>query len=262
MKKVIRCGSGLGDSIYLRPVAEHFVKMGHTVTVKSDYPHVFAGAKVTVDRFGREGCNVVAHYSTRKAQAGTNQWQDICASAGIPEIPLRIDWQITNRPLVNDLKAMAKGKPIVMVNGGRPPMGRADGYGREMLPKREAFDAVIASLEGCFVVEVGKGAELYPLAADVDLADRTTPADLMDIAKISSGLIGQCSFMIPLAEAFDKPLLVVWASAGLTSGTPFIRLCTPEKIISKPSSKWVMDDWTHYRIQQEAYRFMPSLCLT
>jgi hypothetical protein len=252
----MRCGSGLGDSIYLLAIAEHFLRQGKQVTVKSDYPEVFADAGVTVERFARDYCNVVAHYSTRKACPETNQWQDIAINAGVPDAPLAINWQIKNRLLVNDLKAMANGKPIIMVNGGRPPMGRQDGYGYEMLPKRSAFDGVLAGLEDCFTVEVGKGLELYPLTASVDLVDRTSPADLMDIASISRALVGQCSFMIPLAEALDKPLMVVWAAAGLASGTQFIKQCTPQKIISKPATtRYVMDDWAPERIAEEISAF-------
>jgi hypothetical protein len=150
---------------------------------------------------------------------------------------------------------MARGKPIIMVNGGRPPMNRTDGYGFEMLPRREAFDTALAALEGCFTVEVGQGVELYPLTADVDLNGRTTAADLLDIASVASGLVGQCSFMIPLAEALDKPLMVVWAAKGLVSKTLYIQQCRPEKILSKPSSRWVMDDWPADRIKETALAF-------
>ncbi|MES2634019.1 MAG: hypothetical protein V4669_13680 [Pseudomonadota bacterium] len=240
--KIIRGGSGLGDSLYVRPVAEHYVRIGHTVTVKSDYPEVFAGARVKVEPFTRQGTNVLAHYSSRKKYAETNQWQDVCINSGAGNLPLKIDWQIRNRALINEVKALANHRPIVMVNGGRPPMGRTDGYGNEMLPSRAAFEQVIAGLTGCFVVEVGKGSEVYPLSADLDLSGKTTPADLLDLASVARGLVGQCSFMIPLAEALDKPLMVVWASAGLKSGIEFIRLCAPKKILSKPSSQWVMDD--------------------
>jgi hypothetical protein len=258
--RVIRSGSGLGDSIYLRAIADRYLSMGNRVTVKTDYPELFAGTTVSIERFTRQGCNVVAHYSQRRDRPETNQWQDICMSAAVGPIPFAIKWAVLNRPLVNDIKAMAMGRPIVMVNGGRPPMGRTDGYGYEMLPKREAFDAVLAALSDCFTVEVGKGAELYPLTADVDLSDRTSPADLMDIASISRGLIGQCSFMIPMAECLDKPLMVVWAAAGLTSGTPFIRQCTPEKVLAKPeSSRWVMDDWPNEKITEAAHAFRAVL---
>lgn len=255
MLKVVRGGSGLGDSIYVRPVAEYLVQAGHQVIVRSDYRDVFRGAEVEIEKFRREACHVVAHYSSRKGYVTTNQWEDVCINAGIPPIPLSFKWEIQNTTLTRDLQAMAKGRPIVMVNGGRPPMGRTDGFAREMLPKRAAFDAVLGALGDSFTVEVGKGNELYPLTADVDLADRTSAADLLDIASVSSGLVGQCSFMIPLAEALDKPLLVVWAAQGLVSETEFIRQCTPRKILSKPSSRFVMDDWAALQIEQEVQTF-------
>jgi hypothetical protein len=253
--KIVRGGSGLGDSLYVRPIAEHYALAGHRVTVKSNFPDIFTGAGVKVEPFTRNGTNVLAHYTSRKDRTDTTQWEDVAINAGAPGLPLSFRWEIQRPDLVRDLKAMAKGKPIIMVNGGRPPMGRVDGYGYEMLPRREAFDAVLAALEGCFTVEVGKGAELYPLTADVDLADRTSPADLLDIASISAGLIGQCSFMIPLAEALDKPLLVVWAAKGLESKTLYVRQCTPQKILSKPSSRFVMDDWCDSQIREAAGAF-------
>lgn len=249
----IRGGRGLGDALYVRPVVEHFVRLGEQVAVRSDYADVFVGSGAKVEPFCRPGATVVAHYVSRK-QFQTNQWEDVCISAGVPGLELSFRWEVKNHLLARDLLAMAKGRPIVMVNGGRPPMNRADGFGDEMLPRRAAFDAVLDALReaGCFLVEVGKGAELYPLTADVDLADRTTVSDLLDIAWIAHGLVGQCSFMIPLAEAFDKPLLVVWASRGLVSKEPFIRQCRPEKILSKATSRFVMDDWPVEQIQEVA----------
>jgi hypothetical protein len=253
--KRVRGGRGLGDALYVRPVAEHFVRVGEQVTVYSDHEDVFIGSGARVERFTRDGCNVVAHYTHGKANPETNQWQDVCALAGTPGLALSFEWKIQRPDLVRDLKAMASGKPIIMINGGRAPMGRHDGYGFDMLPRREAFDVVLAALADCFTVEVGKGAELYPLSADVDLADRTSVADLLDIASISAGLVGQCSFMIPLAEALGKPLLCVWAAKGLTSKTEFIRQCTPQKILSKPTSRFVMDDWPADQIPEVARAF-------
>jgi hypothetical protein len=246
--KRIRGGSGLGDAIYLRPVVEHYIRQGHQVAVMSDYREIFDGTGAKVEPFTRQNCNVVAHYSSRKKCSETNQWQDIAINAGAQGLALSFEWEVQNRALVDDLQTRAGGRPIVVVNGGRWPMGRADGYAREMLPVPACFAAVLGALEDCFTVKVGKGSELYPLRTDHDLTDETTPADLLDMAKVATGLVGQCSFMIPLAEAFDCPLLVVWAAAGLTSGTEFIRQCTPQKILSKPSSRWVMDDWAPERV--------------
>lgn len=257
--KRIRGGSGLGDSIYLRPVVEHYLKLGFQVVVMSDYREVFHCTEARVEPFTRQNCNVIAHYSSRKSRMDTNQWQDIAINAGAPDLELSFQWEVQNRALIEDLQRRAAGRPIVMVNGGRPPMGRADGYAREMLPTSEAFDAVLDSLDACFTVEVGKGNELFPLRTALDLTDETTPADLLDIAKVAAGLVGQCSFMIPLAEAFDKPLLVLWASAGLTSGTEFIRQCTPQKILSKATSSWVMDDLPAEEIAERARAWAQSI---
>lgn len=251
----VRGGRGLGDALYIRPVAEHFVRAGRKVTVCSDYSDVFIGSGAEVARFERTGCNVVAHYTHGKNKTDTNQWQDVCTSAGVPGLDLRFKWEVQNDSLVRDLAASACGRPILMVNGGRPPMGRADGFAAEMLPRREAFEALLGGLRDCFIVEVGQGPELYPLKADIDLSDRTSPADLLDIATVASGLIGQCSFMIPLAEAFDKPLVVVWAARGLQSREQFIKQCTPQKILSKASSRWIMDDWAPEKIAEAAHAF-------
>lgn len=240
--KRIRGGSGLGDSLYVRPVAEYFVRAGEQVTVMSDYADVFINSGVTVQPFRRDTCNVVAHYTRGKDNPNTTQWTDVCTSAGVGDLALSFAWAVRNQALMGKLTARAAGRPIIMVNGGRPPMGRADGYAAEMLPAQRAFDAVLGALSDCFIVEVGKGNENYPLKADYNLSDRTAVSDLLDIATIARALVGQCSFMIPLAECFDKPLLAVWSVRGLVSSTPYIRQCTPCKLLSKPTSSYVMDD--------------------
>ena len=81
--KRIRGGSGLGDAIYLRPIVEHFVAAGETVQVLSNYPEVFVGTQATALPFGRDHIDVMAHYVMGKGDPSTNQWQDICKSAGV-----------------------------------------------------------------------------------------------------------------------------------------------------------------------------------
>lgn len=253
--KRIRGGSGLGDAIYMRPIVEHFIRAGESVEVCTAQADVFTGTGAQVSPFRRDNIDVLAHYVMGKQDTRTNQWQDICKSAGVA-VPLAFKWEIRNRLLVDDLRAMAKGKPIVMVHGGRAPMARTDGFGAELLPKREAFDAVLDALDECFLVEVGKDAELYKLRADVDLHGRTTVTDLFDISWMCAGVVGQCSWVIPLSECFDKPLLTVWASHGMEhTRHPYIRAITPQKILSKPTSRHVVDDWSIERIHEAAHAF-------
>lgn len=250
----MRGGSGLGDAIYLRPIVEHFIGEGRRVTICSDYPDVFDGTGAVTNRFDRFNIDVLAHYTAGKRNPDTNQWQDICASARIPEIPLRFEWRVRNHGLMNAIRADAAGRPLVVVHGGRTPMGRKDGFGKELLPEREAFALALLELGDCFTVRVGKGEELYPLPVNVNLQDSTSVTDLLDLARTCDAVVGQCSFAIPIAEVFDKPLLAVWAARGMESHHvhPYIRQITPQKVLSKPTSSFVVDDWPAERIAAAA----------
>ena len=65
---------------------------------------------------------------------------------------------------------------------------------------------------------------------------------LLDLASVSTALVGYCSFFVPLAEAMAKPALFVWSRRGLKSGVPFVRQITPQKVLHKRTSIAVMDD--------------------
>lgn len=251
----LRGGSGLGDSIYLRPICEAVIRQGEKLTVMSNFPGVFIGSGATVEPFRRDGCNMIAHYVGGKMNPTTTLWQDMCAHCGITA-PLSFAWTIQNRALVFRLREKAAGRPIVIVHGGREPMGRRDKFGIELLPERAAFTAALAGLGGCYTVRVGMGDQLYPLAADIDLSDKTSVSDLLDVATVAAGIVAQCSFAVPLAEVFDKPFLGIWAARGLVSRNDFIRTVTPSKILSKPTSGYVVDDWPAARITEAASTFI------
>lgn len=253
--KRIRGGSGLGDAIYLRPIVEYFIRAGELITVCCGYPSVFDGTGATVLPFDRFNIDVLAHYTAGKLQRGTNQWQDICLSAGV-QVPLRFDWTVKNTALIERLRTQAAGRPLVIVHGGRVPMARTDGFGRELLPAREAFDAALAAISNCFLVQVGKADQVYPLKVDLSLNGSTSVSDLLDLGSSCDAIVGQCSFVIPLAEAFDKPLLIVWAAEGMSPARHYyISSITPEKVLSKSSSKFVMDNWPQQKIREVARAF-------
>lgn len=242
----IRCGRGLGDSVYLQGVVRHLVEQGERLEVRSDWPDVFRplAHAVTVTPFNRGGCKVVAHYASRKAMP-TTQFDDCCINAGItPPVDFRLDWTPVNLPLIDRLKS--HGKPIVCVQLPRQPMDRKDGYGRELLPRGEVLQRVVdvARESGALTVQIGASACLYQLKGiDVDLANKTTVSDLIDVAHAADGFIGYPGFVIALSESFKKPGLYVWARAGLNSIHEFVRQITPQKIFQRPGlTRYVMDD--------------------
>lgn len=241
----IRAGRGLGDSLYLRAIVEHLVADGASVTVLSDWSAVFIGSGARVEPFARDvPGTVVAHYTSTIARQETTQYVDMLRMARLPaDIPLRFPWNIQNRLLVDSLTARAAGRPIILVHAGVKAMQRTDGFSNDMLPRREAIETLLGAMDDCYRVGIGKAERLYELPLDEDLHGKTTVSDLLDLGAACDGIVAQCSFCVPLAEVFDKPLLAVWAANGLRSSNDYIRCVRPEKVLSKPSSGYVMDDW-------------------
>ncbi len=253
----IRGGSGLGDAIYVRAVAEHFIAKGEPVEACSDYPGIFIGSGANAVPFRRDNIDRVAHYTPHKGRVGTTQWTDVCNTAGINEpIQFRINWSISNRALVEKLRTFADGKPLILVHGGRVPMARTDGFGKELLPHPAAFDVVLEALQDCFLVQIGQAEQVYRLNCDISLNGSTSVCDLLDLGMSCDGAVGQCSYIVPLAEVFDKPLLAVWAAHGMQSNMhPYVKQIRPEKVLSKESSRFVVDDWPRERIEEAARAF-------
>ena len=243
--KSIRCGRGFGDSLYLQSVVRHLLSQGAPgMRVASDWPDVFQplGRRVEVMPFTRR-VDICAHYVTRKGIETTTQFQDCCIRAGI-EAPaeLKLDWQVKNAGLAG--KVMESGRPVMVVQLPRSPMGRTDGFGKTLLPDGRAIQALIDESRGShFVVQIGAGQPLFKLRGlDLDLANKTSVAETIDVVSVADRCLGYPSFLVPLAESLDKPALFVWSARGLRDGQPFIRSITPTKLLHKASSQSVIDE--------------------
>jgi hypothetical protein len=245
----IRGGSGLGDALYLQAVVRQLVKDGEQVEVCSDWREVFSQLPVKVSPFRRDRINRLAHYSAKKGLVGTTQFDDVCSTAGV-KAELKLDWKPTSK-VGEQLKE--DGRPIVCVQLPRNPMGRTDGFGAELLPDCKAIQTAIDALRWrALIVQVGAGKSLHNFTGiDVDLSNRTTVSELIDVAQAADAFVGYVSFIVPLAECLDKPALLVWSRRGLKAGD-YVRRITPQKILHKPSSKWVMDDDTNETIASAA----------
>lgn len=254
--KTIRCGSGLGDSIYLQSVVRHLISKGQKITAASNYPDVFKFTGCDVIPFTRNNIDIIAHYSMRRFYKDTTQFKDCCLQAGITEkVDLKLEWETVNYALIDELKS--NKKPILLVQMARNPMDRRDAFGMDLLPKCEVIQALIDLLkESYLIVLIGAGRHLYQFNhIDIDLTNKTTISDVLDLGLNCDAMLGYCSFMIPLAESFDKPALMVWARKGLKSPEQVIRSITPEKIIYKPSTSYIFDDATIEQLTDKANEF-------
>lgn len=238
--KTIRGGNGLGDALYVQAIARHLLAKGERLEVCTSWPDVFSQLDVQTGAFRRHKVDIVAHYVQRKEDKNSTQFQDCCLSAKLTEpVELRLDWKPS--------KKWEFDKPAIIVGLPRQPMNRKDGYGRELLPDCNRIQQAIDRLKGkATIIQVGAGEPLFRFSGiDLDLADKTTISELLDIASQVDGFLGYCSFIIPLAESFDKPLLCIWSTAIKRSEHRFIRLVQPQKLLHKESSRHVMDNCSH-----------------
>lgn len=246
MMTSIRGGMGLGDALYVQAVARHLVGR-ERVEVCTKWPDVFRPlAGVTLSPFRRDRISRLAHYSLRRAVRETDQFEDCCLQAGLTiDVPLRLDWRVVNGDLIARVKGKAAGRPIVLLQLPRAPMDRKDGYGDELVPDLGVIQAVIDRLrgQGAFVVQAGAGVPLHRFTGvDLDLANATSVCELLDLASAADAFLGSVSFIVPLAESLERPVLVVWSRRGLQSKNEIIRWLTPAKVLHGPRSRAVMDD--------------------
>lgn len=257
--KTIRGGMGLGDALYVQAVARHLVAKGQRLQVATAWPDVFRFIDVQTVPFRRSDIDILAHYSRRKNHR-TGQFEDVCIQAGIDgPVELRVDWQTADSDLVRRLRA--DGRPIVCVQLPRSPMGRSDGFGSELLPDCKVIQRAIDFLGGrALVVQIGAGQALFRFKGiDVDLSNETTVSELLDVASIADGFLGYVSFLVPLAESFSKPALLVWSKRGLKSPTGYIRQITPQKVLHRSTSMHVVDDWRPDDVRAVEERFWNAI---
>lgn len=259
--KSIRCGSGLGDSLYLQAVVRHLVRKGEKIEACSDWPDVFLplNGKVTVSPFRRQNVDIKAHYVYRKHEPRTDQFEDVCIRAGIREpVDCRLDWKPVNTALVDQIRKLS---PVVAVQLPRTPMDRKDGFGLELLPDCNTIQRVIDRIRNhARIVQVGKGAPLHHFTGiDLDLANRTSVAELIDVAWAADAMLGYVSFAVPLAESLNKPALFVWSRKGTQSQHDFIKQVTPRKILHRESSLSVFDDCSEQELSGAADALLATI---
>lgn len=255
--KTIRGGRGLGDTLYLQAIVRYLVAQhDEVIQAASDFPDVFRtlGRRVRVIPFTRVGVGIVAHYVARKGMPGTTQFEDMCLSAGIRKpVDLVLDWKVIDEEIVRLVKA--PGKPVICVQLPRAPMGRTDGFGHDILPNCDAIQHALEALAGrVTIVQIGAGKPLYSFrgVVDINLADQTSVSQLLDVASVADGFVGYPSFIVPLAECFDQPSLIVWSALGLQSLDPFINRIAPGKVLHKKTSRAVIDTMSREEIANAA----------
>ena len=249
----IRSGSGLGDSLYLQGVVRELVNRGETdITVRTNFPDVFHSIKDHIHTvpFTKENTKQTAVYTLRMGEP-TSYFQDCCISAGLQgSVDFKMDWSVKNTDLIAELKS--HNKPILLVQMVRKPMARDDGFAENLVPNCDRIQEALDQIgDKAYKVLIGAGENLHPFEGiDLDLSNKTTLHDILDLGYSCDAMLGYCSFMVPLAEQFSKNVLFIWSRKGLKDKHSFVRKVTPRKVLHRKSSRYVIDDCTPQELEK------------
>lgn len=233
---IISFNNGLGDQLQAIPVVKEMLrKSKEDITVVTKYPRLWDNICPTIPfKPGVKKDKRISYIQRRPIQE-TTQFQDVCIEAGIKPIELKIDWRIKNWRLINQIKedAFLKGKEKVCLY---KPIDIPCGQGEDakemffdLMPRENVIDEIIEGNDDIHFVNI----------KDFD----TSVGDLIDVAFSVDIMLGQIGHFAPLSEAVNTKSFIIFPSKGRNSKYDFVKYLTPKKIINKPTTVCVYDDY-------------------
>lgn len=228
---ILSFNSGLGDTIQAIPVVKELLKKNKKIKVVTKYPELWEGICETVQ--WRPG---VPHdrrisYIPRKTCTDSTQLEDVRIAAQVDrKLSPRIDWKLRNPGLIRKIQEDAflkNKKKICLFKMPYKAMEDTERF-KDVTPRKEPFELIVKNFPDVYFLDIG--------------TLNTTVTDLIDIACSVDIFLAQIGHFITFADAFDKPILLIFARTGLTSETPFIKQIQPFKFINKKSTLTCIDD--------------------
>jgi hypothetical protein len=233
----LRVPNGLGDAIYLRAIVLHLLKRGEGVAVFTKWRDVFSDLPVQI----RETPEAAAHQvrylhnsSDRALPKGMTDFAMRCRQAGIKEpVELRMDWQVRNPALLDQIKRDAAGRKILVYQCARQVRSEASAL---LKPRRAVFNKFIADHDDYYRIKIGHPPHVeddQEAKCELDLFGKAFIHDSFDIGTIGDLLFGQHCFVLCMAEAMNKPYVCMFARAALKSNMPQANTTTPDRCFNK-----------------------------
>jgi hypothetical protein len=224
--KIIHGASGLGDAVYLYPIAKRLLDEGHDVTILTNYPTIYETLKCKTAPFDKTKGESYS-YVNRKHIPETDQYIDMCINAEMyPNYPpLTMDYQS---------KALYHYEPIAVVVAPCVPFGQSYRPDYEcIMPNVKAMDDYIETLKRDYtIIQVGKN-PIIKLYSDVDLTGNTTLDEYINLLFNADLIVSQVGNALSFAEAFNNKATIFFPLNARNSDNQFLRTITAEKVIHK-----------------------------
>lgn len=241
---------GLGDAIYLRAVALHFLGRGEHLKIWTRWREVFTGLGVEFadadavdtliakrEREPRHDLrNVTACLHCRVPYImARDKFALACLQAGIEdEIELRMCWSVSNASLVSAVRSKADGRPILIY---QPPRHANNAPERVLQPHRAAVFKFLESRGDYLRVKIGHPeftVDGPDLPCDLDLYGKTSVPEAFDLISDADLVFGENCFLPVAAQAMDRSFVLMMSRRALTSNLNKVRGITPERMVQKP----------------------------
>lgn len=254
-KVAIRGAAGFGDSVYLLPIVEWLAKKydnPSNVTICSKHPDIFKHLGVTTEPFRRTNINVCATYAHNR-HSPRNQYDDILKYGNLPHIEFKIDWKVTNTELLDKIKEEANGRKICVLPSATRPFNNDENKFADVMPDNRVLQILLDRYkEELFIIKVGQGDQLYEYKnIDLDLHGQTSCTDILDIGTIADILLGQPSYLVPIAQIFKKRLFCILSRKMINSKNPTLRMLKPHKYKMLKTDVVLWDNSDFHQIDEE-----------
>ena len=234
---ILKGSMGLGDAIYLYPMVKYYSEMyPGSVTIITRYPEIYANLNCQTakpDEYIDCSC------SARTKEESTNIYEDtLIMSKIINKLPFKFEYDKTNQIKINSFK-----KICVVRNITTPANGEEDA--KVMIPKISVFQNIINAYSGkVFFVSIGwqKSCDYKLDKIDLDLSEINVLNSYFSVIDQADIVLSQPGHCVPIAEGLNKKLFCVFARSGLKSMEKRFRFTTPQKILTKISSTYCVDD--------------------
>lgn len=177
---------------------------------------------------------VRAMYFERKSMPGTNQFEDMCADAGVEfvaDVP-EFDFQYH---YANDVD-LEIDRPICLI---KHPSYKNGGDKRfaDLISNEKVFEGIIKRFrDRFFFIQVGAENEDFRVFPDIDynLIGKTSVTQLCRLVELSEMVITRPGHLLPMAEGLKKKCFMIFASKLKRSKDQFLRTITPQKLMVRP----------------------------
>jgi hypothetical protein len=205
---------GLGDTIYVRAVALHFLDRGDGVKVFTRWPDVFWDLPVKFlppDELNKHPNTRHVAYTHLIPHEGS-QFQARCEAAEIYEpVKLELRWRAANADLLESVRQRAGGRKIFIYQ----PLKVCKTAEMEIMrPHYGAYRQIIADHSDCYRIKIGHPPFVDDdrhLPCELDLLGKGFIRDTFDVCTMGDLFFGECCFVPVIAEALDKNFICMFS---------------------------------------------------